>query len=194
MKIAFGCSNTYGTSLDVPQTQAWPNLIGAVNEGIPGASNLEILWKILNYKFNTDDTILIMWTIFNRDYIFPNTQVGVWQKTELVKDWINTHNETDLGYRNWLYINHANLYLRSLNLTVYNFTVDYPLLNSHRPPTINEHIYDVKVDQYKFLNKGNDGVHAGPIAHANIAREIREIINENRFRPFTSLDASNSSK
>lgn len=178
MRIAFGCSNTYGTSLDSPETQAWPVLVDAKNEGIPGASNLQILWSILNYKFEPNDTVLIMWTIFNRDYIFPDQQVGVWQNTQLTKDWINTHTEIDLGYRNWLYINHANLYLKSLNVKVYNFCVDYQLLNIHKPPTINETIYDVKVDWYKFLNKGNDKVHAGPIAHKNIADEIRKIIDE----------------
>lgn len=176
MIIAFGCSNTYGTSLDNPETESWPYHLNAVNKGIPGASNLQILWNILNYNFNPDDVVITMWTIVNRDYMFPDTQLGVWQTTDLAKDWINVQNEYDSIVKSWLYIDYANLYLQSKQIKSYNFAVDYDLLNKHKPKHINTTLLDAKVDRYKFLDRAKDKMHPGPKAHKNISDRIKTFI------------------
>jgi hypothetical protein len=87
--IAFGCSFTYGQGLpecaignndskvsNTPSELAWPAALGkllkieTINKGIPGASNLEILYQILNFEFKNNDIVVIMWTLPVRDLYF----------------------------------------------------------------------------------------------------------------------------
>ena len=81
--IAFGCSYTYGHGLEDCHVEpnnpglshsklAWPSLLAnmlnleVVNCSNPGASNIHILWKLLNFKFNDDDLCVVMWSHFGR--------------------------------------------------------------------------------------------------------------------------------
>jgi hypothetical protein len=126
--VTFGCSNTHGVGLS-DRSEAWPHVVGkelnleVVNNGIPGASNLEILHAILKYDFKPSDIVVAMWTIVNRDFLFPNTQVGVWQDTDLTKKWVAVHSTEDLLTRSWLYIDHANLHLNSKDILFYNLSL-----------------------------------------------------------------------
>jgi lysophospholipase L1-like esterase len=182
--VTFGCSNTYGVGLD-SRDDAWPSVLGdhlgleVINNGIPGASNLEILHNILKYDFKHGDIVIAMWTMVNRDYLFPNTQIGVWQDTELTKKWVAVHDTEDLLMRSWLYIDHANLHLNSKGVLFYNFAVDYGLLKSSKPKHINQKIYNAKVDFHKFIDTAKDGIHPGPKAHKRIANNIKSFINAN---------------
>jgi lysophospholipase L1-like esterase len=165
--VTFGCSNTHGVGLS-DRSKAWPHVVGkelnleVVNNGIPGASNLEILHAILKYDFKPSDIVVAMWTIVNRDFLFPNTQVGVWQDTDLTKKWVAVHSTEDLLTRSWLY-----------------FAVDYGLLKSSKPKFINHKIYNAKVDFHKFIDTASDGIHPGPKAHKRIANNIKSVINAN---------------
>lgn len=182
--VTFGCSNTFGSGLE-DQTQAWPYILAASllkecdNQAIPGSSNLQILNTILNYKFDSTDTVVIMWSLPNRDFIFPNEQLGVWQDKPIIKDWLNTHSEIDLITRSWYHIHHGNLYLKDKKIPCYNFAVDYSLLNKHKPSYIDTHLYNCRVDLYKFLDKAKDKTHPGIKAHKNISENIRKFIDEN---------------
>ena len=83
--IAFGCSLTYGFGLpdcyvsDMqhgpnPSVHAWPALtatalkLDIVNKAISGASNLKILNEILNFDFNIEDTVIILWSFYQHNW------------------------------------------------------------------------------------------------------------------------------
>jgi hypothetical protein len=107
--IAFGCSFTYGQGLpdckigenwsdfaNTPSLLSWPFLLGkkldipTINKGVPGASNTEILYHILNFEFEPRDKVVIMWSLPNRDVYFlpgrrkkkPFRQLGAWLQGE----------------------------------------------------------------------------------------------------------------
>lgn len=180
--VAFGCSVTFGTALSNPDTESWPAVLGeslnceVVNRGIPGASNLEILHSILNYKFDPDDTAVVMWARPNRDYIFGHGQVGIWQDTDLVKNWMNVHSEDDLITRTWLYIHYANLYLASRKIICHNFSVTYLKLNLNKPKFVDVHLHNSWTGVHLFFDKASDGKHPGPNAHKKIAGRIKSVI------------------
>ena len=70
--ITFGCSGTYGVGLPNPEKQVWGSLLSSylnrefVNQGIPGASNKEIVNAIINFEFQPDDMVFILWTMIDR--------------------------------------------------------------------------------------------------------------------------------
>lgn len=186
--VAFGCSNTYGHALDNPTTEAWPAILSdltgheVINNGVSGASNLEILHNVLTYPFQSTDAVIIMWTIVNRDALFHTNglqQLGVWQETELIRHWVAVHDEFDLIKRSWLNIHHANLHCASSQLPCYNFAVDYKRLAAHRPKFIDTPLLDANVDVFKFIDRAHDKMHPGAKAHINIANKIRSMINVN---------------
>lgn len=184
--IDFGCSNTYGTALDDTK-QSWPHVLANLyscdvdNQGIEGASNLQIPWNILQYPFQEGDVVIIMWSIVNRDFLEGQTQLGVWQNKPVIEQWLAVHSKKDMAIRSWLNIHHAQQYLSNLNIPSYNFAVDHKFLSRYRPPFIGTTLYNANVDFYKFLNKAKDRMHPGPKAHAKIAKKIKEIIDANRY-------------
>jgi len=102
--VAFGCSHTFGQALpDVwggydedskfefehgPSKYAWPQILAnkldieCINNGILGASNKEIWYRILDFKVHKDDIIVILWSFFDRGCIIKGkhiiTQFGSW--------------------------------------------------------------------------------------------------------------------
>lgn len=189
--VTFGCSNTYGQGLQdcyvnngpgpQPSYQAWPAVLAREynytldNMAIPGASNLQILDKILNHNFKPNSFVIIMWATPDRDYIFPDQQLGVWQQTDIVKHWLHTHTEYDLIQRSWLYIHHATLYLKQLNIPLYNF-YSYSKGFPENKPNLNIPIYDVNVSKRDYAL---DKLHMGPSSHVNTAMAIKKVIDEN---------------
>jgi hypothetical protein len=84
--VTFGDSFTYGHYLPDCDTQSWPALLAAkmdleiLNMADPGASNIEILTKILSFEFKENDLVVVGWTFIERDMIFkekfdPNGQL-----------------------------------------------------------------------------------------------------------------------
>ncbi len=189
--VSFGCSNTYGQGLEdcyinngpgpQPSSQAWPAVLAREyncsldNKSIPGASNLQILDKILNHPFNISDLVIIMWATPDRDYIFPNQQLGVWQDKSIIKHWLATHTEQDLIHRSWLYIHHASLYLKEKQIPFYNF-YSYSKGFPENKPELNIPIRDINLAKRDYAL---DKLHMGPSSHVNTAMAIKKVINEN---------------
>ena len=189
--VSFGCSNTYGQGLEDcyinngpgphPSNQAWPAVLAREyncsldNKSIPGASNLQILDKILNHSFNNSDLVITMWATPDRDYIFPNQQLGVWQDNPIIKHWLSTHTEHDLIHRSWLYIHHASLYLTQKQIPFYNF-YSYSKGFPENKPNLNIPIRDINVSKRDYAL---DKLHMGPSSHVNTAMAIKKVINEN---------------
>ena len=189
--IVFGCSFVTGYNLKDPN-KAWPIQLGNMldytvcNNGDVGVSNLKILTNILRYfkdnKATPSDVVVIMWTIPTRDLIF-NADKSLWRDInpydtdETVKHWASAHNDVDLQYRSWLYIQHASLFLASHNVPHYNFIPRSELLDC-KPAFV-----DVKVVYPQFvelidIHGSVDGFHPNEIAHREIAAVILNNIKE----------------
>ncbi len=177
--VSFGCSYTYGTALPNTQ-QSWPFILGKLlkmpvaNEAKPGSGNLEILWDILNFKFERSDVCFVMWSHFSRDYIFH--QSGRHKRihnndAKLTKNWLLTHTDYDANIRNWLYIHHADSYLKLKNILVFHlFGGNYKQERFSSPQCIDlKNIVDIEFENFDF---GNDNSHPGPESHKILANEI----------------------
>jgi lysophospholipase L1-like esterase len=188
--VTFGCSNTYGQGLEDPSAQAWPVVLAdmmagpVVNLGSPGASNLEILTTILNFKFNQGDCVVIAWTYPVRDLIFKkpslikneNLKIGPWLETELYKQWCYVHNDFDIGTRSWLNIHHANVFLQLSKLETYNFFLDHNWLMKYKPKYINIPILNINFLKLRDIDVAEDNLHPGPKTHKAVAEKLNKLI------------------
>lgn len=196
--VAFGCSITYGHGLEdcidlttnragpSPSKFAWPSILGKVlskeviNKGSPGASNLEILYQILNFDFLKDDTVIILWSYPFRDLIFTEPTlmipmeyqpVGSWMKDNLSNHWMKTHSDYDLAIRSWYNIHHAESYLNLHQLSNFSFLVNVDFMNN-QPKYLNyknlylDRLGDLLLNDY---DRAMDNSHPGPIAQLKLA-------------------------
>jgi hypothetical protein len=190
--ITFGCSYTFGHSLDdcylgngrpgpIASKLAWPEQLAhklnlrCINLGQSGAGNLEILNNILNYSFQPDDVVIVQWSFKDRDTIFHPTkgciQIGPWGDYENLKEWTKVHSAYDLKIRSKLYMHQASLYLDSLTIT-FKFLRIEDIDNG--PKWFN----NIKFLQTNFKDvqeqfpKALDDYHPGTECHAFIANSI----------------------
>jgi hypothetical protein len=196
--VTFGCSFTYGHGLPdchippnapgpMPSSFAWPAIVANSlnkvldNQSKCGASNLEILHKILNYNFNSNDLVVIMWSLPNRDVIFKDQSMiplGVWNTDTLTKDWINVHSEEDLAIRSWLYIHHASLYFKEKQIKHYNIFANLDFLKNYKPSFLN--LDYLKIDMSERVDNGLDGKHPGLTTHKILADRFLNFIKNER--------------
>jgi hypothetical protein len=194
--IAFGCSNTYGQGLEDcqigpnpnPSKLAWPNLLGdllnleVINNGIPGASNLEILYQILNFEFQKNDIVVILWTFYYRDLFFTDTnqhyQIGSWNTTESFTKWLEIHSEIDLKIKSLLHIHHAENYLENRKIQNYSFLLDLNLIKEGIPNylKLKNLILSAEITQ---VDNALDHYHLGPISHKKYALSFYKEIQKN---------------
>lgn len=192
--ITFGCSFTYGQALpdciessaewNKPSEWAWPNLLAnklkykLENQSYPGSSNLEILYKILSFKFEPTDTVAVMWTSPIRDMYFKNfgkpyRRLGVWMKDSFAQKWIELLKEHDYTQRTWIYIHHADLYFKSLGVKYIHCPVD---LYKNKPEHLNiENLYQ---ECLKIVDRADDHAHPGMQSHFQASERIFNYINE----------------
>ena len=192
--ITFGCSVTYGhglpdcieseTGWTNPSEFAWPNVLAnklkckLENQSYPGSSNLEILYKLLGFKFEPNDIVIIMWTAPIRDMQFqkigkPYRRLGVWMKDAFAQKWIASVDEYDYVQKTWIYMHHASLYFKSLGIKcVHSSMEDY----KNKPEYLNiENLYlksMVKVD------RAADDSHPGMQSHFQTAEKLFNYLNE----------------
>jgi hypothetical protein len=196
--ITFGCSYTYGHGLEDchiepkspgpnPSKYAWPNLLGqmlgldVVNYSNPGASNIHILWKLLNFDFTDDDLCVIMWSHFGREP-FSNLKYDSdnidWDNYEdsVVKS-LPTLSRENIVIRNIIDIHHGYLHLTNKNIK--HLFIMGPIdallykLPGIKIPTL---MTDIHVKKY-LVDLALDGMHPGPNTHMNIAKELMDKIN-----------------
>jgi lysophospholipase L1-like esterase len=182
--VTFGDSITYGQYLDDPKSQSWPAILGGMldvpveNRAVPGSGNLEILNDILNFKFKDNDIVIIGWSFIYRDLIFntiKNNRIAVWLDRDTFDLWSKIHSKTDLATRSGLYMHHADLYLKSLNLDCYQF---------FSPERFNKGPKFIKKPS-SWINKtiqtandfANDNMHPGPTSQKLMAERLFRIIN-----------------
>lgn len=204
---AFGCSCTYGVGLpdiDIDLNKgaskyAWPETlatklnVNCINRGVPGASNLQILNNILNTEFGVDDIVVIMWSYFDRDYVFNENGSGVqlahWVNPQIGRYWLLTHNDYDLKIRSWLNIYTAWLHLQKKNVKFY-FGLTANVIKDPMnekvlelcPPWAKEMTFAVTDfdDMSKTYGFALDSVHPGPETHNKLTEILFEHINNDK--------------
>ena len=192
--VAFGCSFTYGAALSDtyefrpgPSLFAWPNItaknlnLECVNKGIPGAGNKEILHTIQNFDFNSNDTVVILWT-------YPNRWCTI--KEDTIENFIHhrkdkfnqfyfqfMYNEYDLNLDMFTRINFAKMYLDLKGVKNYHFVVNSNMLKNKPAWSITK-FEDLYSDDYRFKYPlGLDDAHPGEEAHKNFGEDIAKKIN-----------------
>ena len=201
--VSFGCSFTYGHGLqdcvtsggrpgEQPSQFAWPSMLAnrlgmtIDNKAGPGCSNLEILLRVIKYQFDPSDTVVIMWSFIERDFIFKKygniegTKLGHWEKKDIFKHWALTHDIEDMGTRSWFYMQHADLYIKSQGARCLHFVMKPAEYAKFKPDYINIDINPL-INGYMMLeiDRAADGHHPGPKGHEYIAKRMETLINGN---------------
>lgn len=195
--VAFGCSFTYGEGLPdcisencetnpTPSKFAWPNLLAkafsleCVNNGFPGRSNKNILFDVLRADLNPDDSVVFLWASVSRGVIFsePNQMHNILPGSDdsfMKRNYYTLHNDYDLAMQSMLDIHHANVFLSTKNIKVYNFFFENILKDSNLQR-------DLKIPM-QFLNFQKlwcdyalDDAHPGIRTQQNIAKAMFECI------------------
>lgn len=197
--VAFGCSFTYGQSMPIcsassrgsdaesqPSMLAWPAVLAhmmnveCANHSTCGASNLEILYTILNFEFKKSDIVVIMWSLPQRDLFFkrwgtPFRQLGAWMTDRVAKKWIMSSDEYDYTQRTWMHMHHADLYLKMLDVKY----IHYPAV----PPRVASSLKNLTISNLYLSGQAHcdtagDHSHPGINSHKQTAAMIFNILNE----------------
>lgn len=203
--VCYGCSITYGeglsdcwnkelkSPLDYPSKLSWPAILSHKlkcdyeNRSVSGISNKAISHKILNTDFSSDETVVILWTFFERSCILENILDSI---RIIPTDGNNTNftlrtrsinktyyssffTEYDVMFQNFTFMNHTRDFLCRKNIKNYHFIIDankiYPI------PKWNT--MDINYIQINWkLPKALDDHHPGELAHIDIASQMQKII------------------
>jgi hypothetical protein len=200
--VAFGCSITYGHGLpdcftppnhhgSVPSNLAWPTLLGnklevntIVNNGNPGASNLEILWKILNYEFEDNDLCVVYWSFYDRlDLVrldLDSSKTHRLQLEDVDKDFlIKANYTTHLIIRNFLIIHHAALSLEKKGVQYFFLDRNSLSVGAKFPEHLKPKNYDnTQLDVNFRIDLALDNLHPGIKSQEKIASYIHSKITQ----------------
>ena len=215
--VVFGDSNTYGHGLEDcfhpptnsygpnPSKYAWPvhlskllnkELVHSVDTCMPGSSNLEILYKILYFKFKPDDTIVILWSFAARDLLLNKNCMNIEGSSPFEKHslqrlaphdaeyenvglWLNLYSNFDFHIRSWFYAHHAECYLELNKIKNYSFFLDRPNMVDNYFPTFLTFKNAYLSTHFLKQDTALDGVHPGLKSHIAMANTINEIIKNN---------------
>ena len=207
--VTFGCSFTYGEGLPncnvgnnhhgyslTPSDHAWPSILSRLthmdlaNNAKPGSSNLEILYHILNFNFRPGDVVVVMWTFPNRDLHFISTskkikpfrQLGLWLKprSKYIAEWLCNFQPVDQAVKSWLYMHHAELYLKSLGVEYIHYPINPTELNLYKPNFIPE-LDNYYADGFVTVDQCEADPHPGTESHKHTADKIFQIL-KNEFK------------
>lgn len=194
--IAFGCSLTYGAGLSdcfvppdrpgpYPSKKSWPYLISlalgvdCINQSRPGSSNKEIWHSIVSFDFQEDDIVFIMWSYPERTCVLHPTK----DKSQQIGPWAGTgdlfykqfYSEYDSRTMSRLFVNHANLFLKSKRLKIVNLVVDskFKYLFEFDAQTT-DHIPVYIWDHENQFPLSADNNHGNEQCHAEVARLIMD--------------------
>lgn len=195
----FGCSFTYGQGLpdchrednDVspePSKFAWPSILAkslsleCVNLSFPGRSNKGILFDVLRADLKPDDTVAFLWASTLRGLVFTdcdNTEYFLPSSDDsfMKRNYYTLHSDYDLAMQSILDIHHANMFLATKNIKVYNFIFDEILLDLNIQRGFNLPIKFIKLRQL-FVDRALDGGHPGIRTQQNIANVMLDHITK----------------
>jgi hypothetical protein len=198
--VAFGCSHTFGDGLsDVnrenevyirtyPSKFAWPQILTnkfdripidqCVNKGYGGASNDDIFNIILNFNFQEDDIVIILWTFVSRVSIFKaKGDPYMIRKFKAPR----TYNKSNTYYKYFyqeadgirklcIYANYIQFYLQNkIKILKQSYLQQHD--NFNFPSWNNVNFFNNDIDA-RSNDKGLDGVHPGPKSHEMFAHKL----------------------
>ena len=191
--VTFGCSYTFGQGLvdchidpDMPGPKpskfAWPDLLAnmlnldVINCSIPGSSNLHILWRLINFKFEPDDLCVIMWTFFSRTPFttlkYDPSDIGWNDYDNRFKNHLSVIEAENIVIQNTITFHHAFSHLENQKIKhlMCIGSVDYLI---HKVPNIEIPSLDKDIIVNKFRKDiALDKKHPGPQSHQALAKEI----------------------
>jgi hypothetical protein len=176
-------SGLTASALSWPQHLAHFSDASLVNCSCPGSSSIDILYRIITYKFQADDQVIILWTYPDRTFIFnhfPNwicpvpgarpmecMPLGTWDFNLPSKRWLNAHSDQDNLAQYWYHVHHATSWLAMLNISLINLT----LIRSPVPKFIDPPTLDLSI-AFKSTDLALDNMHPGPKSHWIMANKI----------------------
>ena len=203
--VTFGCSFTYGSGLSdcftlpdgpglVPSKFSWPQLVAnelnmdCFNMSFPGSSNKEILNTLLNFKFDSTDVVIVMWSFISRWCILKDqtsfsrvVYSGFGEDAALQYDKIFTIEDLQLDF---IYrANFAKFYLDNKNLKNYHLSVNLKDSSPKVMPTWNSVNFSklslTEMQKYTLpaLDTANGNPHPGPEAHQIVAMGLCDEIS-----------------
>ena len=195
--IAFGCSFTYGHGLSdcfippawpgiEPSKFAWPSLVAdsleldVVNNSECGSSNKQILYRTLDFPFVETDTVIFLWSFFQRSIIYHvDSNLQILPNNSECEGYYKVHSDYDLFMETALSIAHANLFLVSSKIKTYNFYFDRKLrlLLSQYPNNVARN-YELSYLQRSFQDTAPDKFHPGEKTQKTMANSIIKFIKE----------------
>ena len=184
--VAFGCSLAHGMGLPIPDKQVWGGLLSNylnrefVNQGIPGASNKQILHAIMNFEFQPDDLVFVLWTMIDRygvlEYNSSKSEYRFYKFTPKSRDdrsinyYKNFHTDHDHLFLFKVFVEYSIELLKKKNIQPYNL-----FINEKVHLGIDTQSTFVNVYRNKFSNrypKGIDGIHMGVEGNRDYAKAI----------------------
>lgn len=205
--IAFGCSLTYGHGLadcwdptlrqplEHPSSFAWPAVAArelnreCVNTSFPGSSNKEILFKIQNFTFQSDDIATVLWSFPGRSCtIKVDAEIFDGQKFDnsvferivpsntKSENFYKSYNEVDAIVDLYTRIEYANLYFNSRKINAFHFLIEPSLVKWYSWFTTPiEPLYMSEIR--KPFPLAADDLHPGKLAHREFGLEVAKRIN-----------------
>lgn len=197
--ILFGCSLTYGTGLPdcvsensdsgpIPSKVVWGELLGerlkcsVINRSLPGASNQLILDRILNFEFENEDRVIVLWSFFTRGLLYLKDEmcnIGPWQETDITKKYYELHDNNDLYMTSLHAIHHADCYLKNKKIKTTHFGLakygnNSIAITGKEPKWFTTNVNLLKLSSF-YLDMGM-GCHPGPKSQYKICDYIEKVI------------------
>lgn len=195
--IAFGCSHTFGQALpdcfippsypgEEPSRLAWPQVLAhkcgltCVNMAVPGASNKSIWYRMLNFQYQPDDIVFVLWASVDRSCLIIDNEstqeIGPWlTDNKLYRMYYkHFHNEFDSLMTTKLYVNHINNYIKN---KIYNlcWVSSMNTIFELGGNTVN-FLPVYFCDYTNIFPRALDNGHPGVEAHDRLAEEICRLI------------------
>jgi hypothetical protein len=198
--VLFGCSLTYGNGLPdcatpdgspgpSPSKMVWGELLGerlacpVVNRSLPGSSNQLILDRILNFEFENEDRVIVLWSFFTRGLLYLKDEIcniGPWQETDIAKRYYELHDDNDLYMTSLHAIHYADCYLKDKKITTTHFGLakyggNNPIaITGKEPNWFTTNVNLLKLSSF-YLDMGL-GFHPGPKSQYKICDYIEKVI------------------
>jgi hypothetical protein len=193
--IAFGCSHTYGYGLEdcwmdttKPSNLGWVSIISkelnkiCVNKAIVGASNKLIWHQITNTEFNPSDCVIILWswahryTVLKNKNLFTHLHHNTLEQEESKEYYRLLYSDYDAEMMTKLYIEHANIYLSTKGVKVYQSIVHqrYAKLFCNQP-YVSKFFWDYE----RYYSKALDDIHLGLDGNIAFAKDFLQEIGHN---------------
>lgn len=199
--ICYGCSNTFGLELDgvdvfgPPSKNCFASLIGALNLGIPGASNKQIMLNILQRDFESTDKVVIQWTYPKsrtllvddkgvQHQVFADYQYNNWTKMSLsdrqaIKHWQKYNiyrSDLDAMIEEYSFVKIADLHIKRCGGKILHMHTDEIMWTkfneSHLPRNLLTPMYDISKIMFIEGDQCPNG-HPGHRGHQLTAKFIK---------------------